>query len=128
MTAGLSELLRALQPHKLRKTGSGWAACCPAHEDKRPSLSMTEAANGNVLVKCHAGCRTEDVLAALDLPMTVLFPDDRNPVAPRPSPSTAAPEHEIVYDYRDESARLVFQVVRQPGKKFRQRRPDGGGY
>jgi len=127
VTAGLSELLRALQPHKLRKTGSGWAACCPAHEDKRPSLSMTEAANGNVLVKCHAGCRTEDVLAALDLPMTVLFPDDRNPVAPRPSPSTAAPEHEIVYDYRDESARLVFQVVRQPGKKFRQRRPDGGG-
>jgi hypothetical protein len=46
VTAGLSQLLRALQTHKLRKTGSGWAACCPAHEDKRPSLSITEAAKG----------------------------------------------------------------------------------
>ena len=81
MTAGLSELLRALQPHKLRKTGSGWAACCPAHQDKRPSLSITEAANGNVLVKCHAGCRTEDVLVKLDLPITVLFADHGEPVA-----------------------------------------------
>jgi hypothetical protein len=127
VTAGLSELLRALQPHKLRKTGSGWAACCPAHQDKRPSLSITEAANGNVLVKCHAGCRTEDVLVKLDLPMAVLFPDHGEPVATplRTAPTTT--EREIVYDYRDESARLGFQVVRQPGKNFRQRRPDGKG-
>ncbi|MGB8297961.1 MAG: hypothetical protein WCG85_21265, partial [Polyangia bacterium] len=127
MTASLSELLRALQPHKLRKTSSGWAACCPAHEDKRPSLSITEAANGNVLVKCHAGCRTEDVLAKLDLPMAVLFADHGEPVATplRTAPTTT--EREIVYDYRDESARPGFQVVRLPGKNFRQRRPDGKG-
>ncbi len=127
MTAGLSALLRALQPHKLRKSGNGWAACCPAHEDKRPSLAITKAPNGNVLLKCHAGCSTEDVLAALDLTMSVLFADHGEPMATRPRPSIATGEPEITYDYRDESARLSFQVVRLPGKNFRQRRPDGKG-
>lgn len=32
----------------------------------------------------------------------------------------------IAYDYRDEHGDLLFQVVRQPGHKFIQRRPDGG--
>jgi len=99
----------------------------PCHEDKRPSLSITEASNGNVLVKCHAGCRTEDVLVKLDLPMAVLFADHGEPMATplRTAPTTT--EREIVYDYRDEATRLGFQVVRQPGKNFRQRRPDGKG-
>ena len=29
---------------------------CPAHADSRPSLSVTEAANGKVLWHCFAGC------------------------------------------------------------------------
>lgn len=33
----------------------------------------------------------------------------------------------IFYDYRDEKNDLLFQVVRKPGHKFLQRRPDGGG-
>jgi putative DNA primase/helicase len=39
-------------------------ARCPAHEDRTPSLSVTEK-GGRVLVKCHAGCAQTDVLAAL---------------------------------------------------------------
>lgn len=34
---------------------------------------------------------------------------------------------EATYDYVDEEGRLLFQVVRFPGKYFRQRRPDGAG-
>lgn len=34
---------------------------------------------------------------------------------------------EAAYDYRDESGRLLSQVVRKVGKQFRQRRPDGVG-
>jgi len=37
---------------------------CPAHDDEHPSLAVTER-NGCVLVKCHAGCRQKDVIAAL---------------------------------------------------------------
>jgi putative DNA primase/helicase len=47
-----------------RKTGGGWTACCPAHDDRTPSLSIRDAGN-KVLVHCHAGCDQERVIAAL---------------------------------------------------------------
>jgi hypothetical protein len=48
-----------------RKSGFAWMALCPAHEDREPSLSITDADNGKVLVRCHAGCDQEQVIAAL---------------------------------------------------------------
>jgi putative DNA primase/helicase len=48
-----------------RRAGGGWIALCPAHEDRKPSLSITEATGGKVLVRCHAGCEQARVIAAL---------------------------------------------------------------
>ena len=48
-----------------RKVGGGWIARCPAHEDEKPSLSITEAKGGKVLIHCHAGCEQGRVIAAL---------------------------------------------------------------
>ena len=48
-----------------RKAGCAWMACCPAHEDREPSLSITTGEDGRVLVRCHAGCDQHDVIAAL---------------------------------------------------------------
>ena len=48
-----------------RRTGGAWMARCPAHEDREPSLSITVAKGGKVLVRCHAGCEQRDVIAAL---------------------------------------------------------------
>ncbi len=48
-----------------RKAGGAWMACCPAHDDREPSLSITDAKGGKVLVRCHAGCDQHDVIAAL---------------------------------------------------------------
>jgi hypothetical protein len=47
-----------------RKAGCGWTALCPAHDDRHPSLSISEV-DGKVLVHCHAGCDQRDVIAAL---------------------------------------------------------------
>ena len=47
------------------KSGSGWTARCPAHDDRVPSLSIRDADNGKVLVRCHAGCDQERVIASL---------------------------------------------------------------
>ena len=41
-----------------------WLACCPAHNDKNPSLSITQISD-KVLVHCFAGCEQRDVLQAL---------------------------------------------------------------
>jgi putative DNA primase/helicase len=47
-----------------RRAGAGWVACCPAHADQHPSLSIRDGAEGPLL-KCHAGCDNRDVIAAL---------------------------------------------------------------
>ena len=45
--------------------GSNGKARCPAHHDRKPSLSVTEGKGGKILVKCHAGCSQEAVIAEL---------------------------------------------------------------
>lgn len=62
--------------HGVRKTGRGrWLAKCPAHNDRSPSLSIRELDDGRLLLHDFGGCGTDDVLAAIDLTMTALFPD-----------------------------------------------------
>jgi len=39
-------------------------ACCPAHDDRNPSLSVSDK-NGKILVHCWAGCTQEEVIGAL---------------------------------------------------------------
>jgi putative DNA primase/helicase len=48
-----------------RKSGRGWSACCPAHDDRTPSLSIQDSDDGRVLVHCHAGCDQAQVIAVL---------------------------------------------------------------
>ena len=51
-----------------------WAACCPAHSDKTPSLSIARGDDGRALLKCWAGCSAADVVDAMGLTMADLFP------------------------------------------------------
>jgi len=99
-----------------RGRGGSWT--CPAHEDRNPSLSVTNG-GGKVLIKCQAGCSLEDILERLGLAKADLF--DEPLVNDRPR---------IVaeYDYLDEKGELLFQVVRYDPKAFRQRRPADGGW
>ena len=48
-----------------RKTGNGWIARCPLHDDQTPSLSISAGRDGKVLVHCHAGCNQRDVYIAV---------------------------------------------------------------
>jgi Toprim domain len=45
--------------------GTYGVACCPAHDDRTPSLSVKDAPDGRLLVKCHAGCDFDPILAGL---------------------------------------------------------------
>jgi hypothetical protein len=56
-----------------RRYDGSWKALCPAHEDREPSLSVTEGDDGRALLKCFAGCATEDIVAELGLEMKDLF-------------------------------------------------------
>lgn len=79
---------------KVRKSGSGWVACCPAHDDKNPSLSISEGRQGVVLVNCRSGCAQADVIQALrDRGLWGSAPrGDRPRPAPRPRDTEPDPE------------------------------------
>lgn len=54
---------------------SGWSALCPAHDDSTPSLSVGAGKDGKILLYCHAGCPTDQVVRALGLSMHELWPE-----------------------------------------------------
>jgi len=61
---------------KVRPNGKRqWTACCPAHDDRSPSLAIREADDGRLLVYCFGGCGIEDILAAVGLDISDLFPE-----------------------------------------------------
>lgn len=55
----------------VKPAGPGkYMACCPVHNDTNPSLSVTVKdvkGTEKILLKCFAGCRTEDILEELGL-------------------------------------------------------------
>lgn len=57
------------------KTGQDrWRACCPAHPDRHPSLSIAIGKSGSPVIKCWSGCSAVDVLNALELDFSDLYP------------------------------------------------------
>ncbi len=128
---------------RARRSGSGsWTCCCPAHDDREPSLSVTDTADSKVLVHCHAGCDQDAVIKALR--DRGLWPDSTTrdhtkrdkgldpagigwtpilPVphgAPKPTfyhPNFGKPS--LKWEYRDESKELL-------GYMLRFETPDGG--
>ncbi len=114
--SGILERLRGVQG-----SGPQWTACCPAHEDKHPSLSIGIGIDGRILLKCHAGCEPDAIVAHIGLTLRDL--------APPTNADSGAADRRIVttYTYRNEAGALLFEVVRYSPKDFRQRRPDGKG-
>jgi putative DNA primase/helicase len=98
-----------------RRSGSGWMAKCPAHDDHNPSLSIREA-DGKVLLHCHAGCRQRDVIDALKAQglWAKRQVNQRRAIV-------------ATYDYCDEAGNVLYQVLRTEPKGFFQRRSDGCG-
>jgi hypothetical protein len=85
-----------------RKAGAAWMARCPAHEDREPSLSIKDADGGKVLVRCHAGCDQQKVIAALKARGIWQRTDRRHGTLIRPQPSPAAKDE----PYPDDAERM----------------------
>ena len=68
----MTDLLKRLSG--VRKTGEGWTARCPAHDDQQNSLSLHHR-DGKWLLKCHTGCTVKSITAAIGLTLSGLFDD-----------------------------------------------------
>ncbi len=91
---------------KVRESGAGWTASCPAHEDRRPSLSIQEAQDGRVLLHCHAGCEVEAICGALGMEVRELFP------SATPTPRTAG-SRRTIHETVEAAIRAAKWVVEQ---------------
>jgi hypothetical protein len=59
----------------VKRSGAGFVARCPAHEDRTASLTIHEGDDGRVLIHCHAGCGAGEIVAAIGLQLRDLFAD-----------------------------------------------------
>ncbi len=112
----IGNILNKLQKVKVLADKS-YMASCPSHPDKIPSLHISQKGD-NILIKCQAGCKTEDIVKELGLEMADLFTDKKES-----KPDKIVAE----YDYKDRDSNLLFQVVRYEPKSFRQRHKNGQG-
>jgi DNA primase len=85
MSSAYERVLDALRERGsiVNENGSSAKAQCPAHDDNKPSLSITPFP-GKVLLYCHAQCRSDDVVRALGLQMHDLFDNKRDVTYPYP--------------------------------------------
>ena len=56
-----------------RRNGVGFKCRCPSHDDKTPSLSVSEGDDGRVLIHCFGGCTFDELVAAIGLEPKDLF-------------------------------------------------------
>ena len=94
------------------KGGNGqWSAICPAHDDKKQSLSISVGDDGRVLLKCHAGCDVTRITAAMGITVKDLYQESK----PKERPSITA-----TYTYPSGA-----QKLRYSDKHFSWRHPNG---
>ena len=105
-----------------KRSGTGWMVRCPAHDDHTESLWVNDGDNGGVVLKCHAECSFENIVAASGIERNEFFAErsDREPDDMWTPKGTAIDK----YPYNDETGRLRYMVMRLPNKEFIQWRPD----
>lgn len=75
----------------VRFASRGYLACCPAHDDRHPSLSIREI-DDRVLLHCWAGCPTEEILQSLGLQYSDLFAGSQTSRTIKKTPQTIPPK------------------------------------
>ena len=87
---------------KVAANGRGWLVSCPGptheHGDRKPSLAVDVVEGGQVALYCHAGCVTDDVLAAVGLAFGDLFPEGSGSRSSRSNGSARLPRPASVAD------------------------------
>ena len=84
----VDKLLPRLEKVK-RKGDDSWLACCPAHKDRSPSLAIREV-DDRLLLHCFAGCSVYEIVSAVGLELSDLFPESREHHKPLSKPFPAS--------------------------------------
>jgi hypothetical protein len=97
--------------HKLKKTGDGkWLACCPAHDDKSPSLAI-KLADDRILIHCFAGCDISAIVSTLELELSDLMPESKR--HSRPDNKRPKFNKSEMFDRIVEESAILIVAIRQ---------------
>lgn len=77
MNPNLDNLLSRLD--KVKGRNGNFIACCPAHGDRNPSMTIKETEDGKILMHCFAGCSVQEIAGAIGFDLTDLFPPTDRP-------------------------------------------------
>lgn len=116
-----------------------WQACCPAHDDRKQSLSIGIGREEQILLHCFAGCDTDAILDVLNLPFIALFPPKEEDIG-KWEEIKGTRRQTAEYSYHQADGTLLFQVLRfqyrvrhsqtskeRMDKDFQQRQPGENG-
>lgn len=124
----LQEILPRLQ--NVKKSGNGYSAQCPSHNDENNSL-VVKAGTRKFFLDCYAKiCSENDICAALGIEVKDLFFEPyqaKQSTIKNGYSANTAKKIVAVYPYADESGELLYENVRFEPKDFRQRRFDADG-
>lgn len=99
----------------VKKIGTNSYQCiCPCHNDKQASLTVTEE-NDKILLYCHAGCSTKDILSSIGLKEKDLFNNTKE-----------KPKIIAEYVYRNEKEEPLYKVIKFEPKNFMQAKYEKG--
>lgn len=118
-----------------------WKSLCPTHYDHDPSLSITKATDGKLLLNCFVcGEKVSGFCHALGITVSELFPESLDKLHRRKTKAGSArprnAKRAAEYMYCDSQGAVKFRAVRyewpvegklKPEKDFEQHQPDGQG-
>lgn len=98
-----------------RISGTSYQCKCPHHDDRKASMTVSEK-DGRILIHCHAGCETQDILEDIGLTMEDLV------VKPAAADGFGGErwqrDLEAVYDYFDACGNYRYSKLRYKGKRM----------
>lgn len=98
----------------VKRSGNGYMALCPAHNDHNPSLSISPGKKGGIVLHCHTGCTVDKVLEAVGLSK-----DDIAPPNPTANEASRDPKTVVAkYRYKDADGKEIAIKIRKADKTF----------
>jgi hypothetical protein len=99
---------------RVRRSGpDSHMASCPGslhrHGDRHPSLHVTETPEGTVLLRCFAGCEPAEIVAAVGLELSDLFPPRADAFTPG-KPIRAKVFKPAVFDLIQHEATVIWLI------------------
>lgn len=121
----ITEIINYLK--NVKRTGENkYTACCPAHDDHNPSLSVYLSEDGaRIMLHCFADCSEEEILNSIGLKKSDLYINESKCF----NNAIKKPERQYEYQYLNEDGSLAYLKVRNEysdkSKKFTFEQPNG---